>query len=62
MMRVFATDGGRCREFGRLSNSDWESDCFHALEARLTWRFAWAMLLQTFAILGAVFAMLRLLA
>ena len=33
----------------------------HALEARLTWRFAWAMLLQTFAILGAVFAMLRLL-
>ncbi len=34
----------------------------HALEARLTWRFAWAILLQTFAILGAVFAMLRLLA
>ena len=34
----------------------------HALEARLTWRFAWAMPLQTFAILGAVFAMLRLLA
>lgn len=32
-----------------------------ALEARLTWRFAGAMLAQTLAILGGVLAMLRLL-
>ena len=32
----------------------------HALEARLTWCFAGALPLPTFAILGAVFAMLRL--
>ena len=31
------------------------------LEARLTWRFAGAMLAQTLAILGGVLAMLRLL-
>ena len=31
------------------------------LEARLTWRFAAAMLAQTLAILGGVLAMLRLL-
>ena len=30
------------------------------LEARLTWRFAGAMLAQTLAILGGVLAMLRL--
>ena len=33
-----------------------------ALEARLTWRFAGAMLAQTLAILGGVLAILRLLA
>ena len=32
-----------------------------SLEARLTWRFAGAMLAQTLAILGGVLAMLRLL-
>ena len=32
-----------------------------SLEARLTWRFAGAMLPQTLAILGGVLAMLRLL-
>ena len=32
-----------------------------ALEARLTWRFAGAMLAQTLAILGGVLAILRLL-
>ena len=32
------------------------------LEARMTWRFAGAMLAQTLAILGGVLAMLRLLA
>ena len=32
-----------------------------ALEGRLTWRFAGAMLAQTLAILGGVLAMLRLL-
>ena len=32
-----------------------------ALEARMTWRFAGAMLAQTLAILGGVLAMLRLL-
>ena len=32
-----------------------------SLEARLTWRFASAMLAQTLAILGGVLAMLRLL-
>lgn len=32
-----------------------------ALEARLTWRFAGAMLAQTLAILGGVVAILRLL-
>ena len=31
------------------------------LEARLTWRFAGAMLAQTLAILGGVLAILRLL-
>ena len=31
-----------------------------SLEARLTWRFAGAMLAQTLAILGGVLAMLRL--
>lgn len=33
-----------------------------ALEARLTWRFAGAMLAQTLAILGGVLGILRLLA
>ena len=32
-----------------------------SLEARLTWRFAGAMLAQTLAILGGVLAMLRLM-
>ncbi len=32
-----------------------------SLEARLTWRFAGAILAQTLAILGGVLAMLRLL-
>ena len=32
-----------------------------SLEARVTWRFAGAMLAQTLAILGGVLAMLRLL-
>ena len=32
-----------------------------SLEARLTWRFAGAMLAQTLAILGGVLAMLRVL-
>ena len=32
-----------------------------SLEARLTWRFAVAMLAQTLAMLGGVLAMLRLL-
>ena len=32
-----------------------------ALEARLTWRFAGAMLAQTLAILGGVIAILRLI-
>ena len=32
-----------------------------SLEARLTWRFAGAMLAQTLAILGGVLAILRLL-
>ena len=32
-----------------------------SIEARLTWRFAGAMLAQTLAILGGVLAMLRLL-